>query len=267
MLSWKYSEPIRPVKKFISNKNTVYILGVILLAIMWQALSLWVDEEVFIFPGPVKTFAYAAELLQRPYTWRCISATMLKMLSGFVIALISAFVLGVLAGNFPFIEKLFAPSIVALRAIPTASLVYLFIVLAGFKKAPVFLVILICFPIIYEAVAAGIRNVPESIIKALKVDGAGFLKANLKIRVPLAMPYIIVAMASSFSLSFKIEIMAEVITGSTNPGLGSAIAGARATDPANMVPVFAYSLIAVGIMLMIDFIANLLKNKLQGNSL
>ena len=230
---------------------------------MWQLLSLWVDEEIFIFPGPLKTISYAIELLQRPYTWRCIAATMGRMMRGFVIALLLAFFFGILAGNFPFIEQLLTPTMVALRAIPTASLVYLFIVLAGFKRAPMLLVILVCFPIIYEGVSAGIRNVPKGVINALKVDGARFFRSNLKIRIPLAMPYIIVAMVSSFSLSFKIEIMAEVITGSTNPGLGNAIAGARASDPTNMVPVFAYSLIAVVIMLMIDFCGNLLRKQKQ----
>ena len=267
MLSWKYSEPTRPVKRFISNRNFVYILGVILLATMWQVLSLWIDEEVFIFPGPFKTISYAIELLQRPFTWRCIAATMSKMLSGFLIACLLAFVLGIIAGNYPFFDQLLSPTITVLRAVPTASLVYLFIVLAGFKKAPLFLVVLICFPIIYEGVKAGIANVSKGIINALKVDGADFLKANFKIRLPLAIPYIIVAMATSFSLSFKIEIMAEVITGSTNPGLGSAILGARASDPTNMVPVFAYSFIAVVIMLGIDFLSNMLKNKINANSL
>ena len=59
--------------------------------------------------------------------------------------------------------------------------------------------------------------------------------------------------------------MAEVITGSSLPGLGSAILGARSSDPTNMVPVFGYSLIAVGLMLMIDYLASLIRTKINPN--
>ena len=224
-----------------------------MLALCWQAFSMLLGEETMLFPGPVKTFEHAFQLLESPYTWKCISSTMMRMLDGFFLSFGLALLLGVPAGNFEAFEVFLAPFITMLRAIPTASLVYLFIVLAGFRKAPVYLVTLICFPIIYEGVRTGIANTPETILQAARLDKASFFKENLAIRLPLAMPFVIASAASAFSLSFKIEIMAEVITGSSIPGLGSAIAGVRAADPTNMVPVFSYSLIAVGLMLVIDF--------------
>ena len=186
-----------------------------------------------------------------------------KMLSGFAISFVLALVLGMIAANSEFLEEMFKPFLITLRAIPTASLIYLFIILSGYKNAPMLLVIMICFPIIYEGVKDGIKNIPEGISNATKVDGASLLEENIRVRLPLSFPYLIVALATSFSLSFKIEIMAEVITGSTNAGLGSAIAGARASDPTNMVPIFGYSLIAVAMMLIIDLIDGLLINRFQ----
>ena len=186
-----------------------------------------------------------------------------KMLSGFAISFVLALVLGMIAANSEFLEEMFKPFLITLRAIPTASLIYLFIILSGYKNAPMLLVIMICFPIIYEGVKDGIKNIPEGISNATKVDGASLLEENIRVRLPLSFPYLIVALATSFSLSFKIEIMAEVITGSTNAGLGSAIAGARASDPTNMVPIFGYSLIAVAMMLVIDLIDGLLINRFQ----
>ena len=218
-----------------------------------------------VFPGPAESFRYAFYLLGREYTWRCIFATMTKMLKGFSVSLLLGLFFGVIAGNSVFMEQLFQPTIIALRAIPTASLVYLFIVLAGFKNAPVYLVILISFPIIYEGVLGGIRNISASIVNAMKVDGASFLRSNLRIRLPLALPYIVIAMTTSFSLCFKIEIMAEVITGASDAGLGSAILGMRSSDPTNMVPIFGYSLIAVALMLLIDLIMGRIKDKIKVN--
>ncbi len=218
-----------------------------------------------VFPGPVASFRHAFYLLGREYTYRCILATMTRMLEGFFLSFAIGLVLGVIAGNFEPFDQMLRPFITTLRAVPTASLVYLFIVLAGFRKAPVNLVFLISFPIIYEGVKTGVGNVSPSIINATRLDGASFLSENLRVRLPLAFPYIAAALASAFSLCFKIEIMAEVITGSSLPGLGSAILGARSSDPTNMVPVFGYSLIAVGLMLMIDYLASLIRTKINPN--
>ena len=77
------------------------------------------------------------------------------------------------------------------------------------------------------------------------------------------MPYIIVGMISTFSLSFKIEIMAEVITGYTRNGLGSLIKGAQISDPTDLTPVFAYSLIAVVLMLIVTLAAYVITQKLK----
>ena len=228
-------------------------------------MSLWIGEETMVFPGPFVSFRHAFYLLSRGYTYRCIMATMTRMLEGFFLSFIAGLILGVIAGNFESFDLMFRPFITTLRAVPTASLVYLFIVLAGFRKAPVYLVFLISFPIIYEGVKTGVGNVSSSIINATRLDGASFLNENLRVRLPLAFPYIAAALASAFSLCFKIEIMAEVITGSSLPGLGSAILGARSSDPTNMVPVFGYSLIAVGLMLMIDYLASLIRTKINPN--
>ena len=256
---------MKQVKRFTSNKNLTFILGILLLALVWQILSVWIGERTMVFPGPFESFCYAFYLLGREYTWKCIAATMYRMLKGFGISLLFGIFFGVLAGNSRLAEELLQPAVIALRAVPTASLVYLFIVLAGFKNAPVYLVILISFPIIYEGVLGGIRNIPASIVNAMKVDGASFWRSNLKIRLPLALPYIIVAMTTSFSLCFKIEIMAEVITGASDVGLGSAILGMRASDPTNMVPIFGYSLIAVALMLLIDQLGSLIKDQIRIN--
>ncbi len=253
-----YSTLKKQVKRSISsNRYIAYIIGIILLIGLWQVFSLLIGERVMILPGPGDTLEYAIYLLSRDYTYRCIGSTMGRMLAGFGLSFIAALILGVAAGNSEFLAEMFRPLLVVLRAVPTASLIYLFIVFSGFKKAPMLMVAMICFPIIYEGVKDGIRNVPISLINAARVDGSSLLEENIRVRLPLAVPYIIVALATSFSLSFKIEIMAEVITGSTNAGLGSAIAGARASDPTNMIPIFGYSLIAVGLMLMIDMMAQL----------
>ena len=245
------------MKKFITNKYVLTILGCLLFFLIWILISVSVGETTMIFPDPIKTFVEAGNILSTSYVYKCLGWTMLRMVIGFAVSFILAMVFGVLAGHFKHLKTLFNPIIIALKSIPTAALVFLFLVISGARYAPIYVVILISFPILYEAISAGISNIPDQIIDACKVDGSRFLSTALKIRLPLSMPYIFVGIASSFALSFKIEIMAEIITGDTRFGLGSAISMAQKNDPSNMVPIFAYSLIAIVFILIVTIFEDL----------
>lgn len=249
------------MKKFISNNYVLKILGIILLVILWQVLSIYIGQETFILPGPVLTIKELIKMFAGTYIYKCIYQTFIRMILGFLISFILAFIFGILAGNNEKIEKILEPSMSTLKAIPTACLVYLFLVLVGSRITPLVIVILVSFPILYESVVGGIKATPTTLIKAAKIDGASIIKINAKIRIPFAFPYIIVGISSSFALALKIEIMAEVITGYTRLGLGSAILAASRSDPTNMVPVFAYGLVTVILVLMCDFVSSICKSK------
>ena len=107
------------------------------------------------------------------------------------------------------------------------------------------------------------QPIEKNIIDAMKIDGENNIKNIIRVKFPLSIPYLLVGMASSFALAFKIEIMAEVLTGDTTSGVGAAILAAQRNDPSNMVPIFAYSFIAIFLVLIIDLISILIKNKLR----
>lgn len=245
------------MKRFITNKYVLTVLGCILFLAIWIIISLAVNETKLIFPNPWDTFVEAGRILSTSYIYTCIGWTLLRMLIGFTSAFLLALILGIFAGHFKSFRILMNPIIIALKSIPTAALVFLFLVISGARYAPIFIVILIAFPILYESIAAGISNVGEDVIDSAKVDGANWRKVAFNVRLPLALPYIFVGIASSFALSFKIEIMAEIITGDTRNGLGSAISAAQKNDPSNMVPIFAYSLIAIVFILIVTIIEDL----------
>ncbi|MDO4197873.1 MAG: ABC transporter permease subunit [Erysipelotrichaceae bacterium] len=251
------------MKQCTTSKKINYLLGIILFIGLWQLISLIIDERVMLLPGPFDTLINAIYQLGKPYTLECIGASFIKLLMGYGIALIIGFVLGIISGNSEFVYDLLKPLMTFLRSVPTASLVYLFIVLAGFKMAPLCLVVLISFPIIYDAIAVAIKNVDEKLIEASRLDGADIIKENISVRLPLSFRYFVKPLFSTFSLAFKTEIMAEVLTGSTNKGLGNLISSSRAIDPTNMVPVFAYALIAVVLMMIVECVSTILLHQID----
>ncbi len=249
----------------ISNRQKILWkgAGILLFLVFWQILAMRIGDRRFLLPGPSETIRRVFEMARGAYLYRCIWGTLRRMLTGFLISWILGLLLGCIAGNSERFRLLLEPGITCLKAVPTASLVYLFIVLSGARNAPIYVVILISFPIIYESVCGGIAGVSPEILKALQLDGGDELSHTLRVKLPLALPYIAVGFASSFALSFKIEIMAEVITGYSKLGLGSAILASQRSDPTDMTDVFAYSLSAVLLVLLIDGLARILERKLR----
>jgi len=254
---------MKQLKTIITNKYALYGLGILLFFSIWEIISLIVGDKTLLFPDPFVTFAYVGTILKTKYLYQSIGSTMLRMLIGFGFSLIAGIIVGTIAGEKPALEKIFQPTMTALKSIPTASIVFLFLIISGARFAPVYIVALISFPIMYESVVGGIKNIPDAINNALALEKKSKIIKILRVKLPMAFPYILVGISSSFALSFKIEIMAEIITGDTKPGLGSAIFVAQRNDPTNMVPIFAYSLIAILFMLLITLLNTICKQNVQ----
>ena len=247
-------------KTFITSNYTLFTLGIIFVFALWFIFSFSIGKGNLYFPSPYETIIEMGKLLVKSYTYRSLFWTLIRTLIGFGASFIFAMILGILAGNFYKLSIFLKPLITVLKSIPTAALVFLFLVLSGSKNAPIYIVFLLSFPILYEAFIGGIRSIPDDINDALKLDSKK-VSGIMKVKVPLAAPYVIVGLASSFALSIKTEVMAEIITGSTDEGLGCMISLYRNSDPTNMTPIFAIAVIILIIVLFVDLIG-LIVNKI-----
>ena len=253
------------MKRFISNRFVIFTLGIIFVVLLWVIISLLFDKNGNIFPSPIMTFERFSEIIKDPYTFKCVGYTMLRMLIGFSASLVLALLIGVFAGNHPTIYQFLKPLLITLRSIPTVALIFVFIVMVDPKDAPILIVLVICFPILYEGITGGMRNVDRLYLDSARVDGAHYFKRMATIKIPLAIPYIVVAMVSSFALSFKIEIMAEAMSGYTKNGIGSVIRAALSDvdDPHPMITIFAYSLFAILLMLIVSLIQEIITGMMK----
>lgn len=223
-----------------------------LVFLLWLFISLSQGPGNLIFPSPIDTFRVTGELLSSSYIYQCLGMTLLRTLEGFAIAFALALLLGSFAGEFPYLQRFFKPLTLVFKSAPTAAFVFLFLMLSGTSRAPIWIVGLLAFPILYEAVVAGYNAVPRQLVYASRVDGASRLRRLVRIKIPLSIPYFVLGVISSFALSFKTSIMAEIVAGMTSPGLGGAIRVYRNLDPSDLTPVFAIALIAIVIVLLFD---------------
>ena len=226
-------------------------------------ISLSQGQGNLIFPDPLTVFKDFFMMLGKGNTYIRIGWTLLRTLEGFGIALLIAIILGTIAGLIKKVQVILKPLMIVFKSAPTAAFVFLFLVLFGGKYAPIYVVSLLATPILYESIIAGFNNIPKEIEDALKVDANGKINSILKVKIPLSIPFFMVGLASSFALSLKTEIMAEIITGGTHMGLGTAIYAYRIMDPTNLSPIFAITLIAITIVLIVDLLGYLVKKRFQ----
>ncbi len=261
LLAWE-----QQVKKFISIINSnpfLYIVGILFIFFVWYIISVSQGYGNIVFPTPIETFVSTGEILSSSYIYKCIGWTLLRLLIGYLISFAFSIILGVFAGYFEKLYTFLKPLLIVLKSAPTAAFIFLFLILVGSRFASIFIVILVSFPILYEAVVAGIKNIPNHLDEALRIDCGNFFYGFIKVRIPLALPYISVGLLSSFALAFKTSIMAEIISGDTNYGLGSAITSYRNSDPSNLAPIFGITLIAIVLISLVDIAISLIKHKFK----
>ena len=248
------------MKKFITNKITLTVLGIVLFFGLWYLIFILAGSKNTVFPDPISVVQEAMTYFAKPYLYKCIFGSLYRMLIGFLSAALLGIVVGMIVGNKITIKYVLNPTITALKAVPTAALVYLLLVLTGFKNAPIYIVMVIVFPMVYEATVSGYQNIDKDVLMAMRVDSANKVYNNFVIKFPLSLPYILVGLTSSFALSLKIEIMAEVITSSSDVyGLGRAISVSFLSQENGLIPTFAYAFIAILLMLIFDLLIYIVK--------
>ena len=251
------------VKTFTTNNYILFTFGIIFVFLLWFIFSFSIGKNNLYFPNPIETIKEVFRLLQKKFIYQSIGWTLLRTLIGFSISFVSAMVFGLLAGNVKPIRTFLKPLITVLKSIPTAALVFLFLIMSGSRYAPIYIVFLLSFPILYESFVGGVDSITKYITDALRIDSQRKLDGLFKIKIPLAFPYVVVGLASSFALSLKTEVMAEIITGGTDAGLGCAIQVYRNDDPTNLTPIFAISFIIIVFVLIVDLIGLIVRRKFE----
>ena len=225
-------------------------------------MSAIVDHDNMIFPSPVNTFKRMFELLGKKVTYKYLGFSILRLIIGFSVSFLLAFLLGMIVNNSEELYNFFMPIITFLKAAPTATFVFIFLVSFGGRNAPAWVVILMTFPILYESVVSALRSTPKGILEAAKMDGSGKFKTLIRVQIPLGIPFISLGLLSTFGMAFKVEIMAEIITGITKGGIGTMIKISNLLDGTDLTNMFAYSLIAIILVLIVSIAASIVKSKI-----
>ena len=179
-----------------------------------------------IFPTPFKVLTGMIELVRRGVLVKYVVASLFRVASGFLLALIVGIPLGLLIGWFGRAFKAFNPAIQVLRPISPIAWIPVAILWFGVSDvAPIFLIFLASlFPIMTSSIAA-VQNIHLVHLRAARNFGVGGLTLFKKIIFPASLPQIITGVRIALGVAWLVVVAAEMIA--VNSGLGYLIIDAR----------------------------------------
>lgn len=154
--------------------------------------------------------------------WPHILVTLKELLIGYVVSAAVGMVMAALITQVPFVEKIVTPYIIALVTTPVVALVPTLIIYLGFGSEPrIIAVALAVGPMVMINAATGFRRVDLAKIALARSFGANMFQVYWKIRIPMALPMIIVGLMVGSIFGLLTATAAEMV-GGTN-GLGNRI--------------------------------------------
>ncbi len=172
----------------------------------------------YVLPKPSQIVT--ALVTEFPNLWPHLLITLYELLVGFAIGASIGFVLAAVITQFPFVEKIVTPYILLLVTTPMLALVPLLILRFGFGSEPrIIAVALASGPMVMINSATGFRRVDLAKIALARSFGASTFQIFTKIRIPMAMPMIIVGLMVGSIFGLLTTIGAEMVGGAE--GLGN----------------------------------------------
>lgn len=196
--------------KLKNNKLIYRSLAIVFWLLAWELISRLMDIK-YLLASPTEVLVTLGRLSMEVSFWITIANSTLRILAGFLLALISGIILAVLSYRWRAVHELVTPVIQVIKATPVASFIILALLWISEKNLSILISFLIVLPVIYSNVFQGLNHTDSKLLEMAKVFRLNRLKKIKAIYLPAVLPYFISAVSVGLGFSFKAGIAAEVI--------------------------------------------------------
>lgn len=192
---------------------------------LWEAASLSRLLPALFMPAPHEVIAALRDLLASGKFAAHISASLQRVLIGWLIGTSTGLVIGFLMGVFTLARSVGLPVVSALFPIPKIALLPLLILWFGIGEPSKYATIAlgVFFPTVVSTFSA-VDNVPRNLIRMAQSFGLSTSSIIFKVVFPGALPGILAGFRISSSIALILLVSAEMI--GTQVGIGAFILGA-----------------------------------------
>ncbi|MDX6739043.1 ABC transporter permease [Actinocorallia sp. A-T 12471] len=197
-------------------KGLVVPLG---LLVLWQTAvttGLYGREQL---PPPSDLVEAGAELIRRGELWQHLAVSCRRVLTGFLLGATAALVLGALVGMVKPVRDLAAPTIAAVRAVPSLAWVPLLVLWMGIGEGPkITLVAIGAFFPIYTTVSAALAHADAHLLEVGRAYGLQGPTLLTRILLPSIAPAAFAGLRLGLAQAWLFLVAAELIASAA--GLG-----------------------------------------------
>jgi NitT/TauT family transport system permease protein len=193
------------------DKSKPEKMAAILAALaVWQIGALFIGNPLFLVT-PLVVVRKLIDLCISAEFWSAAGFSFVRIVSGFLLALLAGIFLAAVAGRFRIAEVMLLPYMAAVKSTPVASFIILCLIWLSSKSLSVFIAFLMVLPIVYTNVLQGIKSTDRKLLEMADLFEVSWWRRLYYIYIPQLQPYLISACSVSIGLSWKAGIAAEVI--------------------------------------------------------
>ncbi|WP_373460753.1 ABC transporter permease [Agromyces ramosus] len=194
------------------------IIPVALLSV-WQFVSTSGLVPLSQLPSPEMVWLAAVDLAQRGLLGQYVAISTQRVLLGFAIGAAFGLLLGAIVGLSRLGDILLAPTLGAIRAVPSLAWIPLLILWMGIgEDSKVTLIAIGAFFPVYTIVAAALRHVDRHLLEAGRAFGLRGVPLFTTVQLPAVVPSVLSALRLALAQSWLFLVAAELIASSM--GLG-----------------------------------------------
>jgi NitT/TauT family transport system permease protein len=215
------------IAKSIPYLAPVLVFAVV--AILWHCLVLWLKVPAIILPGPIAVMnaIWLERLVLIKASWVTLQAAAAGLLSSAVFGSLIA----VLFSQSSLIRIAFYPYVIFLQTVPIVAIAPLLIIWSGnnFRTIVLVATIISIFPVIAN-VTSGLLSINENLSELFRMQSATRWQMLTKLRIPAAIPQLVLGLRISSGLAVIGAIVAEFFVGNSGEydGLGTIMTSRQA---------------------------------------
>ena len=198
------------------------LISVLILLLIWTTVTQLELVSSYVLPSPAKVWDSFLKMLQSGEIFEDIYISYIRVLKGFFIATLLAFLLAMVRVVLPKCNDYYENILQFLKNVPPLSLISLLILWFGIgETTKIGIIVLTAFFPIYLNTVKGFASCDKKLLEVGEIYGYSKVSSFFKIRLPYAMSDILVGMRIGLGYSWRAIISAEMIAAST--GLGHMI--------------------------------------------
>jgi NitT/TauT family transport system permease protein len=184
-------------------------IAIVALLAVWQVMSLLLPAG--FMPAPITTFSRVARLVADGEFARNAIPTVLRVFSGFALALLSGTLVGMAMGARRGLESLFEFYILIGLTIPGLAWAILALMWFGITEiAPVFAVFAVVTPMLAVNMWQGTKALDHQLLEMARAFHVPRRQVISEVVLPQLLPYVLAASRFGFALGWKVVVLSEM---------------------------------------------------------